>query len=282
MTIETTMKHRYEIASAVEETNASKTFKAQDLTYQRDVFLKAISVPSDAVLAKQVLNAAEAEAKAMIAVGSRSAHVPALYEHFYDEASRTFYIVMQLIQGDTLAERTAAKQIAETEFLSTLMTVCDVLALMKKNNYVHKDLKPANIMISKDEITYLIDFGSSVRGITRAGDGTIGYRAPEMGDRSSITDRSRADIFSIGVMLYEFFTGKRPEEGADYIPASGGKNWRTFVVPREAAPQILAELDALIVKCMACHPHDRCDVYELKNGLNKVRYTLLKNRRRRG
>ena len=52
MTIETTMKHRYEIASAVEETNASKTFKAQDLTYQRDVFLKAISVPSDAVLAK--------------------------------------------------------------------------------------------------------------------------------------------------------------------------------------------------------------------------------------
>ena len=46
MTIETTMKHRYEIASAVEETNASKTFKAQDLTYQRDVFLKAISVPS--------------------------------------------------------------------------------------------------------------------------------------------------------------------------------------------------------------------------------------------
>ena len=282
MTIETTKKHRYEIAAAVEETNASKTFKAQDLTYQRDVFLKAISVPSCAEVAPQVLKDAEAEAKAMIAVGSRSAHVPALYEYFYDEASRTFYIVMQLIRGRTLAERMAAKDIAQDQFLSALMTVCDVLALMKKNNYVHKDLKPANIMISEDGIVYLIDFGSSARGITHAGDGTIGYRAPEMGEHSSRTDRTHADIFSLGIMLYEFFTGKRPVEGTDYTFAPGRKEWRTFVAPKAIEIQIPDELNDLIVKCMACRPQDRYDVRDLKRVLNNIRYVLRKSRKRKG
>lgn len=219
MTIETQQKRKYSFSEPAGETNNSRTFCAQELTYQRDVFIKAIAVSGDSAAIKSALVHAEAEAKAMIAVGMKTSRVPVVYEYFYDGPSRTFYIVMQRIYGKTLVDRMTEGKLYAREVLTALADVCDVLALMQKNNYVHKDLKPANIMLSDDGITYLIDFGSAVRTTLLGKEGTEAYRAPEMEDVSKHKnmDRSRSDIFSIGVKTlnkagWNFFTDLFPSE----------------------------------------------------------------------
>ena len=276
MRIETQQKRKYFFSEPAGETNNSRTFCAQELTYQRDVFIKAIAVSGDSAAIKSALVHAEAEAKAMIAVGMKTSRVPVVYEYFYDEPSRTFYIVMQRIHGKTLVDRMTEGKLYAREVLTALADVCDVLALMQKNNYVHKDLKPANIMLSDDGITYLIDFGSAVRTTLLGKEGTEAYRAPEMEDVSKHKnmDRSRSDIFSIGVMLYEYFAGKRPREDEEY--RRGNQAWAEFTEPKEIAPEVPDEVNALIVKCMKFSPKERCDLSRLKSELrrlqNRIRY----------
>lgn len=92
MTIETQQKRKYSFSEPAGETNNSRTFCAQELTYQRDVFIKAIAVSGDSAAIKSALVHAEAEAKAMIAVGMKTSRVPVVYEYFYDEPSRTFLL----------------------------------------------------------------------------------------------------------------------------------------------------------------------------------------------
>lgn len=271
MTIETKQKRKYSFSEPVGETNNSKTFCAQELSYQRDVFIKAIAIRGDSAAVKSALSHAEDEAKAMIAVGMKTSRVPVVHEHFYDEPSRTFYIVMQFIRGKTLADCMTEGNLYARALLSALADVCDVLALMQKNKYVHKDLKPANIMLSNDGITYLIDFGSAVRTTLLGREGTEAYCAPEMEDVSKHKnmDRSRSDIFSIGVMLYEYFAGKRPREDEEYW--RGNQEWEAFVEPKELAPGIPDEVNALIVKCMKFSPKERYDLGGLKAALRRLR-----------
>jgi non-specific serine/threonine protein kinase len=276
MTIETQQKRKYSFSEPAGETNNSRTFCAQELTYQRDVFIKAIAVSGDSAAVKSALVHAEAEAKAMIAVGMKTPRVPVVHEYFYDPPTRTFYIVMQLIRGKTLADRIAEGSLYPKDVLRALADVCDVLGLMQKSNYVHKDLKPANIMLTEDGVTYLIDFGSAVRTTLLGREGTEAYRAPEMEDvsRHKNMDRSRSDIFSIGVILYEYFAGKRPHEDEEY--RRGNQAWAEFVEPKALAPGIPDEVNALIVKCMKYSPKDRYELSRLKAELrrlqNRVRY----------
>ena len=266
----------YSFSDPVGETNNSRSFIALEEHYQRDVFMKAIPITGDAAAVKSARAHAEAEAKAMIAVGMRTSHVPVVYEYFYDAPSRMFYIAMQLIRGKTLAERMAEGKLSSKELLSALADVCDVLILMGKNNYVHKDLKPANIMLAEDRISYLIDFGSSVRTTLLGREGTEAYRAPEMENvsRHKNVDRTYADVFSIGVMLYEYFAGKRPREDEEY--RRGDQEWAEFTAPKEIASDIPDEVNALIVKCMKLRPRDRYDLGHLRSELrrmqNRVRY----------
>lgn len=270
--IEVQIKHRYHMIP-VGGTDSSKTYRAQDLLYERDVFIKEIDVSIGDQ--KDALRFAEEEAKAMIEVGRKSTHVPVVYEYFYERSSRMFYIVMQLIIGKTLTEtmkeNTGRSKQDVNRFLKNLSDVCDVLQLMYRYGYYHKDIKPDNIMISADREgrTYLIDFGSTVKKLALYNDGTLDYRAPEMSQQMASADCTRADVFSLGVILYEFFTGKRPQSGVDYKKgrANGPNEWNKFIEPVEIAPEIPSKINQMIIKCMKKDPKERYDIRSLKNVL---------------
>lgn len=276
--ISVNIQHRYRL-QALGETNQSTTYVAQDLTYGRDVFIKEIFIAAE--YRAVAIEKAKEEAKAMVDVGRMTTHVPVVYEYFYDGTQHCFYIVMQKIRGETLDEvfhkKNGGKDVREGRvLLDNLATICDVLELMNRHGYYHKDIKPDNIMRGCENEAYLIDFGSSVNDIGQENDGTVGYRAPEMEKDYKLTNRTRADVFSLGVILYEFFTGRRPEAEVDYKRGSqrGPEAWKSFVEPKEKRPEIPDPINELIVKCMKRNPKDRYDIRGLKQALWKAKRAL--------
>jgi serine/threonine protein kinase len=141
------------------------------------------------------------------------------------------YLVMELIEGPTLADRIAEGPIALDEALHIARQIADALEAAHEKNIVHRDLKPGNIKLRPDGSVKVLDFGLAKSSLadqhapfdsptlvhlpTRAGVilGTPAYMAPEQA-RGKTVDR-RADIWSFGVVLYEMVTGRRPFQGED-------------------------------------------------------------------
>jgi len=130
------------------------------------------------------------------------------------------YIVMQYIEGDSLKKIISSrKKMALPEVVQMIARLCDALDYAHKHKIIHRDIKPANILVNKAGQPFLVDFGVArvdMSTLTQSGAivGTPSYMAPEQIEGTKVD--SRADIFSLGVIIYELLTGKRPFEG-DHI-----------------------------------------------------------------
>ncbi|RMF04476.1 MAG: serine/threonine protein kinase, partial [Chloroflexi bacterium] len=127
------------------------------------------------------------------------------------------YIVMELVEGTTLTNRLATP-VPWTEAIRLLLPVCHALGYAHSRGVIHRDVKPANILISQNGQVKLTDFGlarleSTLQRITESGStiGTPLYTAPEQ-IRNEAVD-GRADLFSLGIVLYELITGAHPFAG---------------------------------------------------------------------
>ncbi|HUU51679.1 MAG TPA: serine/threonine-protein kinase [Candidatus Heimdallarchaeota archaeon] len=135
------------------------------------------------------------------------------------EDNQTF-IVMQYVDGESLKQAiSAGKRFSPVEVVDLMTCLCDALELAHQNKIVHRDIKPGNILLDKQGRPYLVDFGVArmeMSTMTQSGTivGTPSYMSPEQ--IQGIRVDSRADIFSLGVIIYEMLTGKRPFEG-DHI-----------------------------------------------------------------
>lgn len=238
-------------------------FRATQLALQRPVALKAI-VPELA------LNSAYRERF------HREAHLAASIEHpnvipVYEagDVDGTLYLIMRWVEGTDL--RTLLKPsgpLSPSRAIRLLQPVAAALAAAHSRGLVHRDVKPANVLIARsgdededDGHVYLTDFGIAFRtdteSNTRTGDflGTIDYTAPERFEGSK--GEPRSDIYSFGCMLFETLTGHVPFER----PAAAPKVFAHVNAPipsvSDEVDGVPEELDALIVNSMAKHPDDR-------------------------
>lgn len=135
------------------------------------------------------------------------------------EDNQTF-IVMQCVDGESLKQAiSAGKKFSPVEVVDLMTCLCDALELAHQNKIVHRDIKPGNILLDKQGRPYLVDFGVArmeMSTMTQSGTivGTPSYMSPEQ--IQGVRVDARADIFSLGVIIYEMLTGKRPFEG-DHI-----------------------------------------------------------------
>jgi eukaryotic-like serine/threonine-protein kinase len=167
---------------------------------------------------------------------------PEMLERFYREAAKTGmlkhsnivtvydlgeqegfpYIVMEYVAGEALDRIIqSARPLPLVSRLKIIEQVCSALAYAHRNDVIHRDVKPANVIVQPDGVAKLLDFGiarqeKQERGLTRTGNviGTIHYMAPER-----LRDRAfdgRSDIFSAGIMLYQLLTGQLPFNGEDF------------------------------------------------------------------
>ncbi len=189
-----------------------------------------------------------------------------VYDFEYDEVNESYYMVMELIDGPTLKDRLfelsqAHDHLELTEALRIVREAADALAYAHRQGMIHRDMKPANLMLDRDGRVVLTDFGIAkiVTGVqfTASGGmvGTPAYMAPEQGLGEAGDERS--DIYSLGVILFQLCTGQLPYE-ADTPLATILKHLHEPVPsPRELNPSLPEEVEAIIRRAMAKAPAER-------------------------
>lgn len=172
------------------------------------------------------------------------------------------FISMEYVAGKTLAELIEARgALGARDARDVLCQVCDGLAAAHDAGVVHRDLKPQNVLIGERNAVKLIDFGlaktSFMASMTATGImlGTPYYMSPEQVRGKEVDARS--DIYSLGALVYHAVTGTPPFKGDNPIAIGFAHCSEPPRAPRELAPSITAELDAMILRALEKDPRDR-------------------------
>jgi tetratricopeptide (TPR) repeat protein len=209
-----TVSH-YKILGELGRGGMGAVYRAEDLKLGRQVAIKFL--PADKIADPEARRRFVQEAKAASALDHPNIGVV----HEIDEtpAGQTF-IVMGYYEGGTLKEKLAAGRFAVIDALDIAIQIAAGLARAHEHGIVHRDIKPANILLATDGTAKIIDFGiaklADQTQMTRTGStiGTLGYMAPEQA-RGLAVDR-RADLFAVGVLLYEMLAGRLPFSGENF------------------------------------------------------------------
>jgi eukaryotic-like serine/threonine-protein kinase len=247
----------YEIVAKIGEGGMGEVLRARDARLNRDVAIK-ILLPAFASDADRLARFSR-EASVLASLN----HPNIAQVHGLEDAGGAPALVMELVEGSTLAERIARGPIPIEETLAIARQIADALEAAHGQGIVHRDLKPANIKMRSDGTVKVLDFGLAkamdmARGsgsaatnsptmsdhATAAGVilGTAGYMAPEQA-RNALVDK-RADLWAFGAVVYEMVTGRRAFDGAtlsDTIAAVLTREPDWALLP-DAAPSALRRL----------------------------------------
>jgi serine/threonine protein kinase len=235
-------------------------FQAEDLHLRRPVALKTM-LP---VLAASAANRRRFDQEARAAAAIEHDHIVTIYQVGEDRGVP--FIAMQLLQGESLETRLSrAGRLSAAEVLRIARQTAIGLAVAHERGLIHRDVKPSNIWLEargEGGRVKILDFGlaRSVAGdanLTRSGAilGTPAYMAPEQA-RGQPVDH-RADLFSLGCVLYRACTGQPPFRGADVISTLMAVAEHTPPPPHQLNPQVPAGLAALIMQLLAKDPAAR-------------------------
>ena len=259
---------RYHILEQLGEGGMATVYKAYDTRLERDVAFKVLRTDlfGQAVL-DQVLKRFEREAKSL----AKLKHPNIVNILDFGEHEGMPYLVMEYLPGGTLKQK-LGQAIPWQDAVHILLPVARGLSYAHQHGIIHRDVKPANILIDENNAPILTDFGiakllEGTEGHTLTGSGvgvgTPEYMAPEQGIGASAID-ARADIYSLGIVLYEMVTGRKP-----YIadtPMAVVLKQMTDPLPRptDFVPDLPEAVEHLLIKALAKKPEDR---YENMNSL---------------
>lgn len=199
-----------------------KVYRATDTKLNRDVALKVL--PPEMALSPDRLDRFQREAKALAAMD----HPGIVTVHSVEEVEGIHFLTMQLVEGQSLDKLIPQTGFPLNQLLEIAILLADALSAAHEKGIVHRDLKPANVMIGKSGNVKVLDFGlAKVESFDAPEDGsdfptemhtregvtmgTVPYMSPEQIEGRNVD--SRADIFSLGVVLYEMAAGRRPFYG---------------------------------------------------------------------
>jgi serine/threonine protein kinase len=247
-----TISH-YKILALLGEGGMGVVYKAQDTTLDRFVALKFLPPHLSASEQDKARFLQEARAAATL----DHPNICTIYS--IEEHDGQMFIVMQFVDGELL--RTRMNGLSMKQAIEIGMQVGEGLAAAHEKGIVHRDIKPENIMVRKDGIAQIMDFGlaklKGVSRLTKEGStvGTAGYMSPEQVQGQDADHRS--DIFSLGVLLYEMFTGRLPFKGV-HETAIAYEIVNVDAIPMSVAkPDIDPALDAIVLECLEKDPKER-------------------------
>ena len=251
-----TISH-YKILEKLGEGGMGVVYKAEDTKLDRTVALKFLPPHLSASEQDKIRFVQEAKAAAAL----NHPNVCSIID--IQEHDGQMFIVMEFVDGQTLREKRGS--ISFKQAVDVGIQIADGLAAAHDKGIVHRDIKPENIMVRKDGIVQIMDFGlaklrsasSKINRLTKEGStvGTAGYMSPEQVQGLDVDHRS--DIFSLGILLYELFTGELPFKGV-HETALLYEIVNVDVAPMSAIkPEIDPELDRIVLECLDKDPNER-------------------------
>jgi tetratricopeptide (TPR) repeat protein len=252
----TLLNERYRLDAELGRGGMGMVYRAHDTFLERDV---AVKILSEADWGTEGRARLIHEARAAASLN----HPNVVSVHDAGEAEGAPYTVMEFVEGPSLHER---RPTSLDETLNVAQQVCAALEHAHAQGVIHRDLKPENVLLAPDppkgagRIAKLTDFGlarSVASRLTSDGTivGTVFYLAPELALGQDFN--GRADLYALGVMLYELTTGRLPFEADDPVAVIGQHLHAPVVPPQAKNPEIPADLSQLIVRLLSKAPEDR-------------------------
>jgi serine/threonine-protein kinase len=263
---------QYHILEKLGQGGMGVVYKAQDTKLERFVALKFLPPHLNASAQDKARFAQEAKAAAAL----NHPNVCSVLD--IQEHDGQMFIVMEFVDGQTLRDRSATLSLKQA--IDIGIQVADGLAAAHEKGIVHRDIKPENIMIRNDGIAQIMDFGlaklrsagSAINRLTKEGStvGTAGYMSPEQ--VQGLDADHRSDIFSLGVVLYEMFTGQLPFKGV-HETALMYEIVNVDAAPMSSIkPEIDVELDRIVLDCLQKEKSERAQsAGEVSRDLKRVK-----------
>lgn len=249
---------RYKVEKILGEGGMGAVYKAQDLHLKRTVALKLIR----AGLSDNPMIVERFRQELLLA--SKVSHKNVLRIHDLGEHAGQQFISMAYVEGEDLHQLLVREgRLPLKRALSLARQLCAALEAAHGEGVVHRDLKPQNILLDGTDHVYVSDFGlaksleDDVTGMTRSGEtlGTPRYMAPEQVQSSSVDHR--ADLYALGVILYEMLTGDVPFGGSSAFQVMYRTVHEQPKDPQTLNPEIPDWLNGLILKCLEKDPANR-------------------------
>ena len=241
--------NQYLITDRIGEGGMGVVYLAEDMRLKRKVALKFVSNAS--LDSTQEIARFHREARA--AARLNHPNICTVYE--LGEAEDKTFIAMEYVEGITLKERMRQGKIEEGEIRTWLKQIAEGLQTAHEAGVIHRDIKPANIMLTDKGLIKIMDFGiaklaGSETELTQVNStiGTIAYMSPEQARGEDIDQRT--DIWSVGVILYELTTGRRPFSGAFREAIMYAMMHEDPPAPSAINPTVLEDLDGIITQCL--------------------------------
>ncbi|MEH6381525.1 MAG: Stk1 family PASTA domain-containing Ser/Thr kinase [Dietzia cercidiphylli] len=255
---------RYEIGEVLGFGGMSEVHRGRDTVLGRDVAVKIMrpELARDETFYQRFRREAQ---------NSASLNHPSIVAIYDTGEERTAdgalpYIVMELVEGDTIRDIVKMDGPLEVErALGVMADVCGALDFSHKKGIIHRDVKPANIMISRDGAVKVMDFGiaravsdaSSTLTNTSSVLGTAQYLSPEQARGETVDARS--DLYSAGCVLYEMVAGAPPFTGESPVAVAYQHVRESPQPPSAINPEIGRYVDAVVMQAMAKNPENRYD-----------------------
>ncbi len=250
----TVLAGRYRIERHIGSGAMGTVYLARDEVLDRDVAVKSVHAEPDSEHGRRIMR------EARLGAGLRHPHLVTVYDVV--EGDGTLLLVMEHVAGETLADALRKGRLEDARVLSVLRGVADALDHAHQRGIVHRDVKPANVLLGSNGAVKLADLGiatsEDVTRITSTGGmlGTVAYMAPEQFEPGPVTPA--ADVFALAAVAFQSFTGRPPRPGATAFEVIG--KLRDGSPPpdvREARPELPEGVAAALIQGMDADPGRR-------------------------